>query len=117
MQKEGSNRPARDVVHELLMASALAPLYNSSWRLEIDGMVTASDASEAAGAVCATTGLSPEGETFVVTSGRVDYQPSEESLGLVVLGILWAVLAELWISCTARWHGPGLYVLRMRVDG
>lgn len=83
----------------------------------MDSVVTASDASESGGAVCATVGLSTLGRSTVTSSGIATYQSGEDYLGVVMiedhLGSTLQVLDKLkicpsvsvaWMSIREGWR-------------
>ena len=80
LAKMRGNCLPRDVVIDLVIAISLLPLYRGDLRMEIDPLVTVSDASEKAGAVCASRGLSEKGLAFSGEPSRVRHQPAEEEL-------------------------------------
>ena len=91
------------------MACSLGPLYFSSWRLGIDPMVSASDASESGGAVCASLGMTALGARTAVVAGGLTYSRTEDVLGVVLLGdLLGSTLKALEnLRCPWAWCAAG----------
>ncbi|CAK0849798.1 unnamed protein product [Prorocentrum cordatum] len=71
------------VAEDLLMAAALAPLSVADMRLTVDHLVTASDASEAAGAIVYSQGLSGMGRALGARGPRALNPACEEGVALI----------------------------------
>ncbi|CAK0824111.1 unnamed protein product, partial [Prorocentrum cordatum] len=71
------------VAEDLLIAAALAPLSVADMRLTVDHLVTASDASEAAGAIVHSQGLSDMGRALGARGPRPLNPACEEAVALI----------------------------------
>ncbi|CAK0793447.1 unnamed protein product [Prorocentrum cordatum] len=71
------------VAEDLLIAAALAPLSVADMRLTVDHLVTASDASEAAGAIVYSQGLSDMGRALGARGPRALNPACEEGVALI----------------------------------
>ncbi|CAK0798723.1 unnamed protein product, partial [Prorocentrum cordatum] len=71
------------VAEDLLIAAALAPLSVADMRLAVDHLVAASDASEAAGAIVYSQGLSDMGRALGARGPRALNPACEEAVALI----------------------------------
>ncbi|CAK0832761.1 unnamed protein product [Prorocentrum cordatum] len=71
------------VAEDLLIAAALAPLSVAGMRLTVDHLATASDASEAAGAIVYSQGLSDMGRALGARGPRALDPACEEAVALI----------------------------------
>ncbi|CAK0904139.1 unnamed protein product [Prorocentrum cordatum] len=74
-----------NVAEDLLMCLALSALCVADMRLEVDHVVTASEASEAAGAVVCSTALSDRGRALAARRRRPASAACEEETALITL--------------------------------